>query len=229
MKLAIMQPYFMPYIGYFQLIKAAETFVVYDDVNYIKGGWINRNNILIDHKKKLFTIHLKNASPNLFINDIEIIDDFRKFTKTIQLNYKKAPHFQEVYLLLENIISYKNRNLSEFIINSLNVILNYLKIETKLLISSQLNKNTLLKGKDKVIEICKLLDARTYINPIGGQKLYSKDEFSSHGINLMFLESQSVTYKQLNNIFIPTLSIIDVLMFNSVCETNELLTKFKLI
>lgn len=229
MKLAIMQPYFLPYIGYFQLINAVETFVVYDDVNYIKGGWINRNNILIDREKKLFTIHLKNASPNLFINEIEIIDDFRKFIKTIQLSYKKAPHFQEVYLLLENIISYRNKNLSEFIVNSLKVILKYLDIETNVVISSQLDKNNLLKGKDKIIDICKLLDADTYINPIGGQGLYNKDEFSSNKIKLMFLESQSIIYQQLNNVFIPALSIIDVLMFNSVRETNEILTKFKLI
>lgn len=229
MKLAIMQPYFLPYIGYFQLINAVETFVVYDDVNYIKGGWINRNNILIDHEKKLFTIQLKNASPNLFINEIQIIDDFRKFIKTIQLNYKKAPHFEEVYLLLENIISFSNRNLSEFIVNSLKVILNYLDIETNLLISSQLDKNKMLKGKDKIIEICKLLDAKTYLNPIGGQKLYNKDEFSSNGINLLFLESQDIPYKQFNNSFIPALSIVDVLMFNSPNDINKMLANIELI
>jgi hypothetical protein len=229
MKLAIMQPYFMPYIGYFQLIKAVDKYIFYDDVNYIKGGWINRNYILINGERKFFTIALKNASPNKLINEIEICDDFHKFIKTIQFNYKKAPYFNEIYLLLDNIISNKNRNLSDFIINSYKVVFNYLKINKTLLISSKIPKNCSLKGKHKVIEICKISNASTYINPIGGKGLYSKNEFDNEGIKLNFLQTNNIEYEQFGNKFIPWLSIIDVLMFNSPEKIVNMLDAYELI
>ena len=98
MKLGIMQPYFMPYIGYFQLIKAVDKYVVYDDVNYIKGGWVNRNNILVNGEKKMFTITLKGASAYKHFNEIEIGDDFRKFMKTLELNlpFRDSSHSASV-------------------------------------------------------------------------------------------------------------------------------------
>ncbi|WP_321438074.1 WbqC family protein [uncultured Bacteroides sp.] len=229
MKLGAMQPYFLPYIGYFQLIKAVDKYVICDDVNYIKNGWINRNNILVNHEKKLFTIKLKKSSQNKLINEIEIEDDFRSWLKTIQVNYAKAPYFRDVVSLLENMVSYENRSLSDFIINSLKEILSYLHIDTPLLISSQLKKNCSFKGKDKVINMCDILGADVYINAIGGQKLYDKEEFASHGIDLRFINSEIVPYKQLKNEFIPCMSILDVMMFNSVEEVNSMLDKYKLI
>jgi len=229
MKLGAMQPYFLPYIGYFQLIKAVDKYVICDDVNYIKNGWINRNNILVNHEKKLFTIKLKKSSQNKLINEIEIEDDFRSWLKTIQVNYAKAPYFKNVVPLLENMVFYENRSLSDFIINSLKEILSYLHIDTPLLISSQLKKDCSLKGKDKVINMCDILGADVYINAIGGQKLYDKEDFASHGIDLRFINSEIVPYKQLKNEFIPCMSILDVMMFNSVEEVNSMLDKYKLI
>ena len=229
MKLGIMQPYFMPYIGYFQLIKAVDEYVVYDDVNYIKGGWINRNNILVNGEKKLFTIILRGASPYKLINEIEIGDDFKKFLKTIQLSYSKAAYFDEVIILIEKIISFNNKNLSDFTANSILEIINFLDIKTKVHISSNLEKNISLKGKDKVINICEKLGATSYYNAIGGQALYEKIEFKAHGIDLFFLKSEIETYNQYNNCYIPNLSIIDVLMHNSKKETNRLLDCYSII
>src|SRR5690606_3799363 len=101
MKIAIMQPYLFPYLGYFQLINAVETFVFYDDVNFIKRGWINRNQILVDNKAALFTVPLKKASQNKLINEIDMAIDEKwlsQFFKTIEQNYKNAPYFDDTFL-----------------------------------------------------------------------------------------------------------------------------------
>ena len=224
-----MQPYFMPYIGYFQLMKAVDKYIIYDDVNYIKGGWVSRNNILINGEKKMFSIILKGASPNKLFNEIEIGDDFHKFMKTIQLNYSKAPYFTEVIELLEQIISFPNKQLASFITNSFNEILSYLEIDTELIMSSEINKDTSLKGQDKVIQICKLLHADEYFNTVAGKALYDKNDFKQSGIKLKFVDTELLPYHQMSKEFIPGLSIIDVLMNNSKSEVNELLDSYKLI
>jgi hypothetical protein len=229
MKVAIMQPYFLPYIGYWQLIKAVDKYVIYDDVNYIKRGWINRNNILMGGEKKLFTITLNGSSQNKLINEIEISDDFRKFMKTIQQHYIRAPYYGDILPLIEKIVSFETRCLSVFITNSIKSILSYLSVDTEILISSQLVKDCSLNGKDKIINICKNLGADSYYNAIGGQEMYNKDECANHGIDLRFLKTKIVSYKQFKNEFVPSLSILDVLMFNSVGEINIMLDSFELI
>lgn len=229
MKIGIMQPYFMPYIGYFQLMKIVDQYVIYDDVNFIKGGWISRNNLLIGGEKKMFTVMLKGASPNKLINEIEIGDDFRKFQKTLSISYTKAPYIKDVTALIEKIVAFEDKNLAKFIGNSFKEILAYLQIDTKLIFSSDLNKNVAEKGVDKVISICKLLGGDTYINAIGGKELYDKGMFKENGLNLSFLQTDLVSYKQFSENFTAGLSILDVLMFNSVEETNNLLNKFTLV
>jgi predicted HNH restriction endonuclease len=177
--IAVMQPYLFPYIGYFQLINAVDKFVIYDDVNYIKKGWINRNNIIINKQKALFTISLAGASQNKLINEIDISDNFEKLLKTIQFSYSKAPYFRQTYEILNKIVSFENRNLSLFITNSLETILDYLNIDTEILLSSNLNKDSGLKGQVKIMSICKELNAETYVNPIGGIDLYDKEYFDT--------------------------------------------------
>lgn len=226
MKVGIMQPYFMPYIGYWQLIKAVNKYVVYDDVNYIKGGWINRNNIILDREPKRFTIILKGASPNKKINEIEIGDDFGKFLKSIKLNYSKAPFFHDVMPMLESICSFKDKQLGLFIYNSIKEICSYLGITTEILLSSKLEKNNSLAGKDKVLDICHRLDATEYYNAIGGKELYNKEEFASHGIRLSFLRTEFTAYPQFSTSFIKGLSIIDLLMFNSIEDMHKHLDNF---
>ena len=229
MKLGIMQPYFMPYIGYWQLMAAVDTYVVYDDVNYIKGGWVARNNILLNGQKHMFTVTLNGASPNKLFNEITIKDDFKKFSRLIESAYRKAPYYNDVVNLLERIYNYEDKSLGAFMMNSFQVVLDYLGIKTQLLLSSSLNKDNNMRGKDKVKSICRLLDADTYYNAIGGQELYEKDDFKNSGIELFFLKSEISQYTQFNNEFLSGLSMIDILMFNSPKEINNMLNEYQLV
>ena len=228
MKIGIMQPYFMPYIGYFQLMKAVDKYVIYNDVNYINRGWVARNNILISGKKQLFTISLQGASQNKHFTEIQVLDDFRKLVKTLEMNYLKAPFFQPTMSVMEKIFSFPNKRLDLFIKNSFEQILSYLNVYTELILSSDINKNNSLKGQEKILELCKILKADTYYNAIGGKELYDKKEFEDNGISLHFLKTdENLRYKQfLNMEFVPNLSIIDVLMFNSVEEVNKMLDDY---
>lgn len=213
MKIAIMQPYFFPYIGYFQLINSVDTFVIYDDVNYIKGGWINRNYIISNNGKSIFTLPLISSSSNKKINEIEISKN-HKLIKTIEYNYKRAPYFQEIQPVISDILNSESYNLAKFLENQIKIICKRLEIETKILVSSSLNKNNLLKGEEKVIDICKSLNATSYINSPGGKQLYSENKFFSEGIELRFIEPCIVPYTQYGSNFEKNLSVIDVLMFN---------------
>ncbi len=229
MKLGIMQPYFLPYLGYWQLMNAVDTYVVYDDVAYIKGGWINRNNFLVQGKSKLFTFALDGAGSYKLINKIAIKDDFSNFRKLLQFNYAKAPFFKECMELAEKIISYDKSNLGNFLYNSIKVVADYLDFDTKIILSSEIEKGNSLKGKDKVIHICKLLGVDEYYNAIGGQELYDKNDFARSGIKLSFVKTKITPYKQLKNDFVPGLSILDILMFNPKERVNEMLNEFELV
>jgi len=228
-RLAIMQPYLFPYLGYFQVMKAVDQYVIYDDVQYIKGGWINRNNLLMQGEKKLLSVRLLGASPNKLINEVEVDEDFAKMQKTISSYYARAPFLSEVSELLARICSYPDRNLARFIANSLAEICRYLNLDTELLMSSHLKKDITLKGQDKVLAICKVLSADIYINAIGGQSLYNRAEFQQHGVELKFLKTGPVIYRQTSNEFVPDLSIIDVMMFNSQEDVSLLLDRYELI
>jgi hypothetical protein len=232
MKLAIMQPYIFPYIGYFQLLNYVDRFVLYDNVNFINKGWINRNNILINKQAGLFTIPLKKASQNKLINEIEILDDGKwkaKFLKTVELSYKKSPYFTETFSLIKEIVLIEENNLSKFIHSSLILITQYLNINTSINNSSSAVKKSQLKAQDRIIEICKDIKATNYVNPIGGINLYDKANFEAENIKLNFIKSEDFEYQQYNHSFVNHLSIIDVLMFNSLEEVNILLNKFKLL
>lgn len=233
MKLGIMQPYFFPYLGYWQLINAVDKYVIYDDVNYIKGGWINRNRILSNGNPAYFKLSVIGASSNKLINEIEVNTNEKiisKCLKTIKETYSKAPYFNDVYQLIETIILYGENNLALYLKNSLEIISHYLDINTEFILSSDINKDNGLKGQDKVIHICKLLNANEYYNAIGGQKLYSFEEFKNNGLKLSFLKTELTEYSQAKSqVFIPGLSIIDVLMFNSKEECKKMLNSYELI
>lgn len=229
MTLAIMQPYLFPYIGYWQLINAVDTFVIYDDVNFIKQGYINRNSILSNGKSQIITLELIGASSNKIINEIEVGNNREKLLKTIKQNYTKAPCFDKVYPIIENIINQNEKNLAKFIGYSLERICEYLEVDTKFIYSSNIKKDNTLKAQDKVIDICKNLNAKKYINAIGGQELYSKEIFRKNDIELNFLKTELVEYKQFKNDFVPYLSIIDILMFNSKNEIKNMLDRYELI
>lgn len=235
MKVAIMQPYLFPYIGYFQLIAAVDKFVVYDDVNFIKGGWINRNNILVNKKSTLFTVPLHNSSSFMLINETRINLKFYtiwkiKFLRTIEQSYKKAPFFNEVYALIANVLdNYEGDLISKLAVNSIKSVCEYLKIQTEIIPTSEIYNNKNFSGQERVLDICSIENATDYINPIGGLQLYSKETFKEKELILNFIKSLPIEYKQFNNEFIPWLSIIDVLMFNSVDEVKIILDKYELV
>ena len=232
MKVAIMQPYFFPYIGYFQLINSVDEFIIYDNIQYTKKGWINRNRILVEDSDKLITLPLKKDSDYLDIVNRKLSDDWVK-EKTKLLNqistaYKKAPHYKDVYELIQNCVNYNDLNLFNFINNSVGKICDYIGIYTKIIISSTINIDHTLKSQDKVIAICKTLKADKYINTIGGIQLYDKEIFKQYGIELNFIQSNPINYKQYNNTFVPWLSIIDVLMFNPKEVINNFVNSYTL-
>ncbi len=229
MKLAIMQPYFFPYLGYFQLMHAVNVFVIYDDVQFIKGGWINRNYILSQGKKLRLTLSLDHSSSNKRINEINIIDNRIKLIKTIEQSYKRAPYFSESFLLIKKIMEYNEKNLSLFLVNALRLIAQYLDLKVQFIISSSIQKDNRTKGEQKVIDICKRLAAREYINLMGGQELYSIDAFSRENLRLKFIRMRDIYYNQYCSEFIPFLSIIDVLMFNARRDISHLLQRYDLV
>lgn len=232
MRIAIMQPYFFPYIGYWQMMNLVDKYVVYDDVNFIKGGWINRNRILVNGEVKYFNVNMIGASSFKLINEVEVNNDKRivaKNLRIIEAAYRKAPYFNEVFPIVSEILNCEETNLAKYIVNSFRIINEYLGIDTELIISSELNKDCSLKGQDKIITICKLLNADIYCNAIGGMELYSFDEFERNNIQLEFLDTNLTSYYQNSDDFVPGLSILDIMMFNSKEQINKMLNDFSII
>lgn len=224
-----MQPYLFPYIGYFQLINAVDAFVVYDDVNYMKGGWINRNRILANKEEHLFTLQVRGASPNKRINEVSTGGNKEKLLTTIRQSYAQSKCFESVFPLIESVFRNPEENLSKFLDNGLRNACDFLNVRPTWFVSSQISKDESLTGQDRVLAICKELRATHYINPIGGRSLYSKKVFEREGISLSFIEQKASRYNQNYADWVPNLSIIDVLMFNDPAECSQLLSEYELI
>ncbi|WP_085900799.1 WbqC family protein [Kiloniella majae] len=232
MKVAIMQPYFFPYIGYFQLIHSVDLFILYDNIKYTKKGWINRNRLLRDHSDFQISLPLTKQSDFCEIRDRSIAPSFNriKFLNQIKEAYRKAPYFKPAYSMVSDIIENDEQNLFKFLHSSICKVSDELNLDTKILISSEIDIDHNLKGQDKIFSICKAVQATEYVNAIGGQELYSKEDFSRMGIDLSFVLSKPISYAQFSNTFIPWLSIIDVLMFNACCHIkDDILLKYELI
>lgn len=233
MKLGIMQPYFFPYLGYWQLLNAVDEYVIYDDVNYIKRGYVNRNSILCDGKALLITLPLIHPSQNRLISQTKICcEELKtgKLLKTIQQCYAKAPFFAPVFSMIVDIFETNQDNLAQFLTNSIKKTANYLGIQTKLRLSSDLAQDRTRRGKDRVLNICENLGATEYYNAIGGTALYDRTEFAEKGIQLRFLKmKEGLSYPQYKTPFVPNLSIIDIMMFNHPDEIGTLLTAYTLV
>lgn len=217
MKLAIMQPYFLPYIGYWQLIAAVDEFVVYDNIKYTKKGWINRNRFLRNGVEDTFSLPLRKDSDFLDVNQRFLADSFDRedLLNRFREAYRKAPEFSSVMPLLEGIIRNPVSNLFDYIFGSIQSVCEFLGIRTPFVVSSTIACDHSLKAAARVQVICKAHGADTYMNPVGGIELYSKEDFAAQGIDLKFLTALPFEYQQSGNPFVPWLSIIDVLMFNS--------------
>lgn len=223
-----MQPYFFPYIGYFQLIDSVDCFYVFDDVNYIKKGWINRNYLQTPQGKQLFVVPIQKASQNRKINNHILTDDQQwksKLLKTIELNYSKKKCYKSVIDLIKEIIFFEDNNLSSYLVNSIRLISKYLDIKTIIHDSTSKFENQELSGEQRIIDICKKSGATTYHNPIGGKDLYDKNHFKNEGLNLKFVEPTIVSEEETEGSYN---SILDLMMNKDKGELLELLKQYKL-
>lgn len=211
-----MQPYFFPYIGYFQLMAAVDLFIVYDNIKYTKKGWINRNRMLKDGKDVMFSAPLKGDSDALDIRDRELATDFNrdKLLNQFKAAYRPAPYFAQTFPLVEEIVRYEDKNLFRFLHHSIVKTCKHLGITTEIRASSEFVIDHDLRSQDKVLALCQAAGARTYINTIGGIELYSKEVFHQKDIELKFIQSKPFQYSQFRNEFVSWLSIVDVMMFN---------------
>lgn len=224
-----MQPYFLPYIGYWQLLNTVDKFVVYDNIEYTKKGWINRNRFLQNGQEQLFTIPISKGSDTLDICERTISSDFNRaqLISKFENAYRKAPNFKGAFPVIKAIINNKTHDLFDYLFASIQNTALYIGIDTsKLLISSELDIDHALKAEDKVLAICHSLGAQEYINPIGGLSMYDKARFSKHNIELKFIQSQLVEYQQLNTTFTPWLSIVDIMMCNESSAIKKMLDSF---
>ncbi|MDX2219912.1 MAG: WbqC family protein [Burkholderiales bacterium] len=232
MRLAIMQPYFLPYIGYFQLMQAVDTFVLYDNIKYTKKGWINRNRFLRNGKDAVFSVPLRSASDSLDIRDRQVAADFdrEKLLNQFLGAYRNAPFFTQTFKLIEQVVHHENTNLFGYLCHSIRLTCEYLGIVVDFRTSSNVNIDHALKGQDKVLAMCTALDASTYVNPPGGIGLYSSKAFRERNIELRFIRPQVCEYSQFDHEFVPWLSIVDVMMFNSVdAIRTRILPRFELV
>lgn len=232
-KIGIMQPYFFPYIGYFQLMHAVDEFVVYDNIKYTKKGWINRNRILNNGKDVYITLPLKKDSDYLHVCDRELSESWhterRKMLNLITASYQGAPQYAAAFPVIHNALLYEEMNLFAFIYHSLQLTKDYLGIKTPLVVSSEIKINHDLRAEQKIMAITKARNADMYINPIGGTELYNKDAFKDNSIRLHFLKTSDVHYSQFKNNFLSSLSIIDVMMFNSKEAIQKMLAFYALV
>lgn len=232
MSVAIMQPYFFPYLGYFQLVQAVDDFVFYDDVMFIKKGWINRNRILMQGKEFLFTIPLEKQSQNKTIRESTVAwgPEFPdKFIAQLESAYKKAPHFDQVMSLIRGLLSQQPMSMAELAGKSIELVWQYLGLEKRFHYSSQLPNNQVDGRAERLIHLTKCLGSTHYINALNGKSLYEKDFFASHGVELSFINSVLIPYGQGKTvIFEPGLSMIDVLMWNDPVSIVGMLKNYSL-
>ncbi|MGY2132726.1 WbqC family protein [Hymenobacter sp. HD11105] len=232
MRIAIMQPYIFPYLGYFQLIAAVDKFILLDNVHYINKGWINRNRILLNNKITPFVISLKKASQNKLIRDLEISYETSwqiKLLKTLEAAYAKAPYFNVVFPMVRQVLTANETHIARLVYTSLLQVLEYLSIHTEIKANSRGYANEHLRAQDKILDICHQEQADEYVNLVGGAALYEKALFNQHGVRLIFLEPVLSAYQQYSADHVPGLSILDVLMHNSPEQINQMLQQYRLL
>ncbi|UOQ74419.1 WbqC family protein [Hymenobacter cellulosilyticus] len=235
MRLAIMQPYLFPYLGYFQLLGAVDRFVMYDDVQFMLQGWINRNNILVGGKPLLFTLPLEGSSANRTIRETTVHTRLfpawaTKFLRTLQQNYSKAPHLAPVLDMVSQVFDQAaGKSIADVSLESIRQVHRYLGLPSEIVPTSAVYQNAHLSGPTRVLDICRQEKATQYINPINGRSLYTESAFDDAGVKLNFLQMENVPYKQLKGDFVPSLSVLDALMFNEPAAVHELLQAYTLV
>lgn len=226
-----MQPYFLPYIGYFQLIAEVDKFILLDDVAFIKRGWINRNRILVNGQVQYITFPVVDASQNRMISKHELMQDDGwklRIEKTITMAYSKAPQFNRFMAVFKDILYHEAPNLSAYILYSLDQLCHYMNLKSASFAYASDFGTRQLNGQERILDICQKSSAIVYCNLPGGKSLYSSEAFSESGIHLCFLTPEQKNYLQQKvKEFIPGLSIIDLLMNCDVQEVNEQLKCYR--
>jgi len=226
MKLAIMQPYAFPYLGYFQLLQAADRFVLLDDVTFIKQGWINRNRILGPHGPLRFTLPVEGAGSHRRLCDLHLTATTRwrdKLLRTIEQTYRRAPGFERAWPVVEASLRHPERRLTGWLRHSLEQVCGALGVTTPMISAAAVHPAGGDRGLDRVLEICRREGASEYLNAEGGRALYPARAFAARGLRLRFVEHHPRPYAQGGGPFVERLSIIDALMFNSPAELARLL------
>lgn len=226
LKVAIMQPYFFPYIGYFQLMAMVDCFVVYDDAQFMKNGWVNRNRILRARQPAWWTFPVVRDDFQLPIRQrcySRPPGQIRSLLGKLEGAYRDAPRYSAVVPAIADLLNLANDNVAEFNRHLLEGVAALLGIKCQFLNASELEPLETLGGQERVLDICRRLGATEYMNPIGGLELYDGSSFSKHDINLAFLKAKPVVYEQFGGEFVPFLSIVDVMMFNSSEQIKALI------
>ena len=216
MNVAVMQPYFFPYLGYWQLISASNVFILFDDVYYSKKGYVDRNTIAINNERRHFKLTISGASKNNLINELEIKESPSKLLKTIEMAYGSARHFDAAFPLFKDILEHDERKLSRFLKYSIEKVNDFLGISKPVMFSSSLECDE--RGAQKIIPLVKHHSGQVYINMEGGRALYDVTEFHDNGISLHFLTPDDSFIVQRRGLNLGRLSIIDTLMHFSVGE-----------
>lgn len=229
MRGAIMQPYFFPYIGYYQLAYEVEKFVFLDDVNYIKKGYINRNAILLHGKRHEFSVPVSKISQNRAIRLHDYTGNYSDFVRLIEQAYKKAPLFDMVMPLVKGVVLDAETNVARKNAKSLVDVFAYLGLERKFLFSSDVELDSDPKGQERILALCKNLRISQYRNAIGGQALYNAQSFNAMGIDLKFIQAGIQPYPQGRHDFVSHLSMIDVLMHCDKASVLRQLSNYSLV
>lgn len=233
MIVSIMQPYFFPYLGYFQLIHASDAFVAYDTAQYSRGGWINRNRILGDGGPRWFTLPVAHDDITLPIHGRRYADADggarQQLLRKLDNQYRRAPHFAATMALLEPLLLDREANVAAYNLRLLQGLCVHLGIGTRIELASRLPATDGLRGQDTVLALCRGLGATSYLNSIGGTALYSAEDFAREGLGLRFLRSDAPPYPQFAGDPVPGLSIIDVLMFNDRARIAAMLDRYNLV
>ncbi|MEK4129141.1 WbqC family protein [Solibacillus sp. FSL W8-0474] len=232
MKLAIMQPYFFPYIGYFSLMQEADQFIIFDTVQFQRKSWMVRNCILnLNGGSSYIHLPVKKAPLSSCIKDIYVDDEIdwkEKLFNQLQI-YKKAPYFTETIKVLEKALNSNYKTLTDINKNLLVEISNYLNLKCKISVFSEmeLDIEEVYTADEWALNISKKLNATEYINAPGGVCFFDREKYENNNIKLKFIKNKLNPYKQFHLDFVPGLSIIDVIMFNSINKIHEMLVNYE--
>lgn len=227
-RIAVMQPYFFPYVGTYQLAQAVDEFVFFDDVNFIKKGYIHRNAVLLDGQAHPFTVPVQDASQNRPICDHHYTGDWQPFLNLLHRAYRRAPCFDAGYALVEAVAKHGDDNVARKNALSFVRVFEYLGLEKTWSVASAHALPTEIRGPRRILALCRALGATAYVNASGGRTLYEAGDFEREGVDLRFLASQTDAYPQLGHAFVPNLSMIDLLMHLRPAEVTARLMQFRL-